>query len=75
MSESLDFLALPGIITTKVTETPETVEVECETVDARFPWCCLVRDLQMPASYGPLLYGSSMPATPRPQHRFGKAPA
>lgn len=45
MVESQDFLGLPGIITTKVTETPETFEVECETVDPKFPWCCLVRDL------------------------------
>lgn len=46
MNDSFDFLNLPGIKTTKVTETLDRIEVEAETITPIFEaQCCTIWDL------------------------------
>lgn len=42
---SYDYLGLPGILTTKVEESDDRIVVEAETVEPRFPICCLAQQL------------------------------
>lgn len=45
MSETFDYLGLPGIKTTAIEDDADAVRVEAETTEPAFPLCCLTPDL------------------------------